>query len=128
MARDLRQLYSFEDYPDRCYYYDSTAVKDNKLVPDAKPLGRFNKRDLISFQWERVTLNGVLTNRRQFIGTIETLDHVEDLRPDMYVKDQTGMLFLVVPPVISDDENRSKVVGSRPAIVTSMVLRGVEYK
>lgn len=126
MARDLRQIYSYEDYPDKCYYYSSTAVKDNKLLPNSKPLGRFNKRDITPFQWERITINGVLTNKKQFIGTIQTLDNIIDLRPDMYVKDQNGMLFLVIPPIISDDDNKGKSIGTRPMIKTTLTLRGVE--
>jgi len=126
MARDLRQLKGKNNYPDRCYYYSSTAVENNKLVKDAQPLGRFDKKDLISFQWERPTINGIVSSVVQFIGTVETLDHVENLRPDMYVVDNTGMLFIVVAPVISDDDNRGKVLGSRSQFTTTFKLRGLE--
>ena len=80
MARDLRQLKGKNSYPDRCYYYSSTAIQGNKLVKDAQPLGRFDKRDTISFQWERPTINGMVSSVAQFVGTVETLDHVEDLK------------------------------------------------
>lgn len=126
MGRDLRQIgCNRNDYPDRCYLYGSTAVNNNKLVQDAQPICRFYKRDVKAFQWERVTVNGVATTRKQFIGVIETTDHVEDAKPDMYVVDQTGMLFIIVAPVISDDANKSKVVGRRPTVVTTMTLRGL---
>lgn len=126
MARDLRQIgFNKNNYPDLCYYYDSTAVNDNKLVKDSQPIGRFYKRDKVPFQWQRVTINGVVTSAIEYIGTIETADDVKALRPDMYVVDQTGALFLVVAPVISDDANKSKVVGTRPTIITTMTLRGV---
>lgn len=126
MGRDLRQIgCNRNDYPDRCYLYDSKAVNNNKLIQDVQPLCRFNKRDVKAFQWERVTVNGVATTRKQFIGVIETVDHVEDAKPDMYVVDQTGMLFIIVAPVVSDDANKSKVVGRRPTVVTTMTLRGL---
>ena len=126
MARDLRQIgYNRNRYPDLCYLYDSTAVEKNKLVKDAKPICRFYKRDIKSFQWERVTVNGIASSRRQFVGVIETSDHVEQAKPDMYVVDQTGMLFIIDTPVISDDANKSKVIGTRPSIKTIMTLKGV---
>lgn len=128
MSRDLRIIGARNIYTDRCYFYDSTAVDGNKLKQDAQPMGRFYKKDVQPFQWERMTVNGIATNRRQFIGTIETIDHVESLRPDMYVQDQTGMLFIVVAPVISDDLGRTKMVGTRPATRTTLTLRGVEIK
>ena len=126
MGRDLRHIgCSRNEYPDRCSLYDSTAVNNNMLVQGAKPICRFYKRDVKPFQWERATINGIVSTRKQFIGVIETVDHVEKAKPDMYVIDQTGMLFLIVEPVISDDANESKVVGTRPAIKTTMTLRGV---
>lgn len=123
MARDLRQLSGRNQYPDRCYYYDSTAVENNKLVKDAQPLGRFYKRDVIPFQWERPIINGISSNR-QFAGTVETLDKV-DIKPDMFVIDNTGTLFLVVEPVVSDDMNRGKVIGTRPQVKTTFKLVGL---
>lgn len=121
MARDLRQLNGRNKYPDKCYYYDSNAVEGNKLVQDAKPLGRFYKRDVISFQWENAANNGINSNK-QFVGTVETLDVVNDLKPDMFVVDNTGTLFIVAAPVISDDANRGKVVGTRPQFKTTFKL------
>ena len=128
MARDLRQLNRLNSYPDRCKYYDAKFIDKNKLMPNAKPLGVFYKKDKVSFQWERVTINGIATSRKQFKGVIETMDYVADIRPDMYVVDQTGMLFIVGTPVISDDENRSKNIGRRPCIITTMTLIGIETK
>ena len=128
MARDLRQTRSLNNYPDRCLYYDSTAVEHNKLKVDAQPLGRFYKKDKVSFHWEQITMNGELTTNKQFKGVIETMDHVEELRPDMYVKDQTGMLFRVTENLVSDDENRSKSVGTRPCIISTITLIGLEIK
>ena len=126
MPRDLRQVgYNRNRYPDKCYLYDSTAVDNNKLVKDATPICRFYKTDKIPFQWKRVTVNGIVTSRRQLIGTIETADHVEQAKPDMYVVDQTGTLFIIDDAVVSDDANKSKVVGTRPAVVTTMVLVGL---
>lgn len=126
MARDLRQIGCNKNrYPDRCYLYGSEAIEKNKLVKDAKPICRFYKRDVKPFQWERPTVNGVASSRRQFVGVIETVDHVEQAKPDMFVVDQTGMLFIIVEPVISDDENKSKAIGKRPAIKTTMTLKGL---
>lgn len=124
MARDLRQLANRNEYPDRCYFYNSTAVEKNKLVKNAEPLGRFYKRDVKSFQWERPTINGVVSATTQFAGIVETKD-VVDIKPDMYVVDQTGALFKVVAPVISDDANRGKVVGTRPQVITTFKLVGL---
>lgn len=126
MPRDLRQIgYNCNRYPDKCYLYDSSLVQGNKLVKDAKPICRFYKRDIRAFQWERPTINGILSSRRQYTGVIETYDHVEQAKPDMFVVDQTGKLFIIVEPVITDDENKSKALGTRPAIKTTMTLRGV---
>ena len=126
MGRDLRQIgYGKNRYPDCCYLYDSSAVEHNKLVKDAQPVCRFYKRDVVAFQWEYATVNGITTSRKQFVGTIETLDNVSEARPDMYVTDQTGALFIIIPPVVSDDANKSKVVGTRPTIKTTMTLRGL---
>ena len=129
MARDIRQVgCQRTDYPDRCYLYDSKAVDHNKLKKDAVAICRFYKTDVVSFHWEKIVINNMVTSRSQFIGTCETLDHVEEMRPDMYVVDQTGMLFIVVGPVISDDENASKNIGTRPKIKTTFTLRGLEER
>ena len=126
MSRDLRQIgYNKNRYPDLCYLYDSTDVEKNKLKKDAKAITRFYKKDVVPFQWERITINGVVSSRLQFKGTIETLDNVQMAKPDMYVVDQTGTLFIIDTPVISDDANKSKVVGTRPTIKTTMILKGV---
>ena len=126
MGRDLRHIgCSRNDYPDRCYLYDSQAVQGNVLVKEAKPICRFYKRDVKPFQWERPTVNGVVSSRKQFVGIIETIDHVEQAKPDMYVVDQTGMLFIIEAPVVSDDANKSKVVGTRPTVKTTMTLKGL---
>lgn len=129
MARDLRQVgYSKEDYPDKCYLYPTNYVNDNNEVDvNVQPICRFYKKDLVSFAWKKIQLgNGSFSNSNHFIGTIESMDHLEMARVGMYVKDQTGMLFVIDEPLISDDENKSKVVGRRPAIITTMTLRGVE--
>ena len=126
MPRDLRQIGSNRNlYPDRCYLYDSTAVNNNKLVKDATPICRFYKTDVIPFKWQRATINGVVTNRKEFVGTIETTDHLEQARPDMYVVDQTGALFIIDDIPMSDDANKSKVVGTRPTVKTHLVLKGL---
>lgn len=126
MPRDLRQVgFNRNCYPDRCYLYDSSAVNNNKLVQDATPICRFYKTDVIPFQWEKAKVNGITSSRQQLIGTIETADHVEAARPDMYVVDQTGALFIIADAVVSDDNDKSKVVGTRPSAVTRMVLRGI---
>ena len=126
MARDLRQIgFNRNRYPDRCYLYDSHAVKNNKLVQDAECICRFYKRDVVPFQWEKAKVNNGLTNsRKQFVGTIETADHVEQAKPDMYVVDQNGTLFIIEDAVVSNDLDRTKVVGTRPAVITRMVLKG----
>lgn len=130
MARDLRNIGANKNnYPDKCYYYDKKYVENNKLIKDAEPLGRFYKRDKISFEWRKIELaNGTLSSDLHFVGTIETCDHVEDLRVGMYVVDNLGMLFKVQSPIISDDANKSKVVGRRPSVITTMTLMGVEIK
>ena len=126
MPRDLRQVgYNRNCYPDKCYLYDSSAVNNNKLVKDALPICRFYKTDVVPFQWQKATVNGITTSRKEFVGTIETVDHMEQAKPDMYVVDQTGTLFIIDSYVISDDSNKSKVVGTRPAVITRMVLRGL---
>ena len=127
MARDLRQIgFNRNRYPDKCYLYDSSAVNNNKLVKDATAICRFYKTDVVLFQWEKAKVNNGLANsRNQFVGTIETADHVEQAKPDMYVVDQTGMLFIIENAVVSDDLNKTKVVGTRPAVITRMVLKGL---
>lgn len=126
MPRDLRQIgFGKNRYPDKCYLYDSSAVSHNKLVKDAKAICRFYKRDKVPFQWQRATVNGIVSSALEFIGTIETIDHLEAVRPDMFVVDQTGTLFIIVAPVVSDDADKSKVVGTRPTVKTTMTLRGV---
>ena len=125
MARDLRVLSGRNKYPDKCYFYDSTAVENNTLVKDAQPLGRFYKKDVKPFQWEYATINGIVSSNLQFIGIIETVD-VVNIKPDMYVKDNNGDLFIVVAPVISDDMNRGKVVGTRPQVKSTLTLRGLK--
>lgn len=130
MARDLRNINANRNnYPDRCYYYGKEYVNHNKLVEDAKPLGRFYKTDVDPFKWTKIDLgNGTLSNDNHFIGTIETCDHVENLRVGMFVVDQTGMLFIVESPIVCNDANKSKVVGRRPSVVTTITLRGVETR
>ena len=129
MGRDLRVIgANRNNYPDRCHLYDSTAVKGNRLVKDAQVICRFYKRDVVAFQWQRPTVNGVVSSRREYIGTVETTDKIPMIRPDMFVTDQSGMLFIVVAPVISDDANESKVVGTRPTIKTTFTLRGLEER
>lgn len=126
MARDLRIIgFNRNRYPDKCYLYDSHAVQNNKLVKDAQPICRFYKHDKVAFHWERVTVNGIVSNRKQFIGTIETGDHIEMARPDMYVVDQTGALFIIDMIPESNDLDRTKVVGTRPAAITTLVLKGL---
>lgn len=126
MPRDLRQVgYNRNRYPDKCYLYDSSAVRNNKLVKDATPICRFYKTDVIPFQWQRVTIDGVVTTAQEMVGTIATVDHVEMAKPDMYVLDQAGILYIIDSAVVSDDANQSKVVGTRPTIKTTMVLKGL---
>ena len=126
MPRDLRQVgYNRNRYPDKCYLYDSSAVRNNKLVKDATPICRFYKTDVIPFQWQRVTIDGVVTKAQEMVGTIATVDHVEMAKPDMYVLDQAGILYIIDSAVVSDDANQSKVVGTRPTIKTTMVLKGL---
>ena len=128
MGRDLRQIgFNRNEYPDRCTYYQHCDIENGKLKAGAKPLGRFYKRDKVAFAWKYQSLgNGQFSSSMHFEGVITTLDHVENLRPDMYVIDQTGMIFTVVPPLISDDANKSKVIGRRPTVETTITLRGVE--
>lgn len=126
MGRDLRQIgYNRNLYPDKCYLYDSTAVERNKLKQEAKPICRFYKKDTVPFQWQRVTVNGIVSSRLEFIGTIETVDHLEEARPDMFVVDQSGVLFIIVAPIISDDADKTKAIGTRPTVKTTLTLRGV---
>lgn len=128
MARDLRIIGNSKvKYPDLCYLYDKQYVANNKLVEGATPLCRFYKRDKVAFEWRRIEFaNGSLSNDNHFVGTIETTDHVEMARVGMFVKDQTGMLFIIESGLVSDDANKSKSVGTRPTIKTTMILRGVE--
>ena len=127
MARDLRQIgFNRNRYPDKCFLYDSHSVNNNKLVKDATPICRFYKTDVVPFQWEKAKVsNGITNSRKQFVGTIETADRVEMVKPDMYVVDKTGTLFIIDNAVVSDDLNRTKVVGTRPAVITRMVLKGL---
>ena len=126
MPRDLRQIgFNRNRYPDKCYLYDSSAVNNNKLVKDAQAICRFYKKDIVPFQWQRATVNGITTSRKEFVGTIETADHMEQAKPDMYVVDQTGTLFIIDSAVVSDDVDKTAVVGTRPATITRMVLKGL---
>lgn len=127
MGRDLRIIgFNRNLYPDKCYLYDSKAVNHNKLVQDATPICRFYKKDVVPFHWEKAQVgNGTTSSRRQFIGTIETADHVEKARPDMYVVDQTGTLFIIEDALVNNDLDRTKVVGTRPAVITQIVLKGL---
>lgn len=124
MGRDFRA--SNQGYPDRCYFYPSTAVNNNKLVANAQPLGRFYKRDTIPFAWRRITIQSTLTSETQYVGTIETHDNVAKIRPGMFVLDQTGTLFVVDEIPQDNDYNESKEIGTRPLRKTIMVLRGFE--
>lgn len=126
MARDLRM--SIADNPDRCWLYPSTCVENNQLVKDAQPITRFNKTDIVPFAWKRITINGNLTNARHLIGTIQTNDIAWQARPDMFIKDQTGMLFIIDEISADNDENKSKNIGTRPVHVMTMVLRGLEIQ
>lgn len=128
MARDLRNIgYNKNNYPDLCYYYGSDAVDGNTLRKDAQAKGRFYKTDIEPFAYTKLQLgNGLVENENHFIGKVETLDYVPDLRAGMYVVDQTGILFIVVPPVVSDDANKSKVAGRRPTVKTQFTLRGLD--
>lgn len=128
MGRDLRVVgYSRNEFPDRCVYYGKECIKNGIVLQDAQPLGRFYKRDVKPFEWKKLDLGGgQFSSSVHFEGIIETNDNVEKLRPDMYVVDQTGMLFVVVPPLISDDANKSKVAGRKPTVKTTITLRGLE--
>lgn len=122
--RDLRNIRcNRNNYPDLCYFYGSEAVDNNKLVKDAKPLGRFYKRDIVAFQYERKNDEIVMSIDR-YVGTVQTCD-IADIKPDMFVVDQTGTLFIVEAPVICDDANTGKMLGTRPSIVRTFKLRGV---
>ena len=114
------------NYPDKCYLYPSEAVQGNQLVKGAEPICRFYKRDLVSFQWEKVQVNGQYVKRIVFKGVIQTPDRVDEARPNMFVLDNTGMLFRIDAPIVSDDANESKVVGRRPTVLTTMTLIGEE--
>lgn len=129
MGRDLRQIGGNRNrYPDRCYLYDKEYRKENSEVDKSvEPLCRFYKRDVVSFQWRKIQLgNGSFSNDNHFVGTIETLDHVEQARVGMYVRDNNGMLFVIDSPLISDDADKSKAIGTRPTVKTTMTLRGID--
>jgi hypothetical protein len=123
MGRDLRA--SNQGYTDKCYFYPSNAVNNNKLVPDAKAIGRFYKRDIVPFAWRRITQNN-LTSETQYLGTIETHDNVWKIRPGMFVLDHTGKLFVVNEIAQDNDDALSKELGTRPLRKTIIVLRGFE--
>ena len=127
MARDLRQLKGKNSYPDRCYYYSSTAIQGNKLVKDAQPLGRFDKRDTISFQWERPTINGMVSSVRSICW------HGRNIRPCGRFKGRICLLLIIwvcylllLHRLLSDDANRGKVLGTRPQFKTTFKLMGLE--
>lgn len=128
MARDLRVIgANRNNYPDKCYLYGKEYINNNKVVEGVEPLTRFYKRDVVSFEYRRLDLgNGTLSSDYHFIGTIETTDHLEMARVGMYVKDQTGMLFVIESPLVCDDANKSKVVGTRPTVKYTLRLRGIE--
>lgn len=129
MPKDLRVIGANRNkYPDRCYLYDSKTVNGNTLIQEAQPLCRFNKRDVVPFTWKRPTINGIVSTRREYMGTVETVDKLPKIQPDMIVKDQNGMIFIVVEPVITDDANESKVIGTRPTVKTTFTLRGLQNK
>lgn len=130
MARDLRAIgTNRREYPDKCYYYDKNYINGNVVNKEAQPLGRFYKKDVVSFQWQKLDMgNGLFSNDNYFMGTIESKDHLENLRVGMYVKDNTGMIFKVLSPLVADDENKSKSVGTRPVFTYTIRLMGVEIK
>lgn len=123
MPRDLR--HSINEYPDRVYYYPSTAVKGNTLVKDAKPLGRFYCNDIVAFAWKPVTTNGNLNSNYEYIGTIQTVDEISDIRPQMYVQYANGGGLFIIDEII-ESEITDKRYSSRPAIQRTLVLRGIK--
>ena len=124
MARDLRM--GIQDYPDRCYYYDSSSVDGSTLSKEAVALGRFNKRDVIPTARGQAKMGDNAIVQHEVTQTIETVDDCSDIRDGMYVVDDNDTLFRIVRIVSDDDENRSKQVGRRAVHVIRMELKAVE--
>lgn len=124
MARDLRM--GIQDYPDKCYYYDSKSIDGTQLAKESKPLGRFNKRDIVSTSRNQALMGDNVRVPHESVQTIETVDDCTDIRDGMYVIDDNGTLFRIVRIVSDDDENRSKQVGRRAVHVIRMELKAIE--
>lgn len=122
-GRDLR--YSNIDYPDKIYYYSANYVNNNKLVQDALPLGRFNANNVLPFGWRPIVVNGNVTSNKEYTGTIETIDEISDLRPNMFVKYANGNQLFIVDSII-ESEITDKSISARPAFKRTIALRGVK--
>ncbi|MFA6377138.1 MAG: hypothetical protein WCW63_00785 [Acholeplasmataceae bacterium] len=109
----------------RYYYYSSTSVNHNKLVQDAQALGRFDADDVTSFGWHPVVSNNIATSLKEYTGSIVTYDDVGDLRPNMFVEDESGGIFLV-SEIPEQDNITSEEISTRAALRTVIVLKGLK--
>jgi hypothetical protein len=124
MARDMRV--GIQDYPDRCYYYDSKSIDGTQLAKDAIALGRFNKRDIIPTSRGQAKMGDNVLVPHEVVQTIETVDYCPDIRDGMYIVDDNGTLFRIVRIPSDDDENKSKQVGRRAVHTTKMEIKAIE--
>lgn len=122
MSRDLNTGRAGNN---RYYYYDSNVVKNNKLLVDAQALGRFDADDVVSFGWKPIVVNGNMTSQREYTGTIITHDYIDDLRPNMFVTDESDNLF-VVDSIPEQDNITSEEISARAVQATTIVLRGLK--
>lgn len=127
MPIDLRNLGSRSKYCDTYTLYPSDAVNGNTLTlkPDAVALARFHSRDIENFRYEHPTINGYVSSSVQYRGRIESIDDLSMARPDMYVVSETGVIFIIEAPLVTDNNPASTSVSMRPAIKYQMTLRGI---
>lgn len=121
--RDIR--FGINEYPDVVDYYAANVVNGNTLSKDAQALGRFNVNDIGGFAWRPIVINGNLTSNLEYVGKVETIDPISNLRPQMFVKYRKGdQLFIVVD--ITEMEISDKMVSARPSYKRIISLRGVK--
>ncbi len=122
MGVDLR--YGRIEYPDTYYYYDFNAVKNNKLIPETKPLGRIYAKS--DFAWRPIVINGNITSNLEYTSIIETTAKCDDLRPSMFLLNaNTRQLFIVVSIPLEANEDRSAVASTRPLLTKRIEIRGI---
>lgn len=112
------------EFPNKYWLYDSSAVNNNKLVMDAEPICRFRARTVTKFGIKKVW-NDNICSKAVLSGVIQTRDKIKSIKPNMYVKNQAGVLFVIdeLPEIeyMIDNEQLS----SRPTPIRNIKLNGI---